>query len=367
MTRVPFYQHDLGQAELAAIAEVLAGPILTTGDTVARFEERFAACLGCRHAVGVTSCTGGLHLSLLALGIGPGDEVITTPLTFIATATAILEAGATPVLVDVEPATGNLDAAAVEQAVTPRTRAIIPVHLFGAMCDMEALRAIADRHGLRIIEDAAHCVEGRRDGVQPGQVGDTACFSFYATKNLARDLRLLRLHGMTKTAADRQREGYQHWDMVVLGWKYNLDNIQAAMLLPQLDRLHSNLERRERLARRYYERLSGIPGLSWPEYGPGQRHARHLFPVWVDGGRRDAVIAALQERGVGVVVNYRPIHLLTFFRERFGYRRGQFPVAERIGERTLSLPFYPAMPVEHVDYVCDCLREILHTAGRRAA
>ncbi|HEX6513902.1 MAG TPA: DegT/DnrJ/EryC1/StrS family aminotransferase, partial [Chloroflexota bacterium] len=237
--KVPFFRHDLGRDELDSVAEVIQGLILTTGDTVARFEQEFASCLGRKHALGVTSCTGALHLSLLGLGVGPGDEVITTPMTFIATATSILEAGATPVFVDVEPGTGNLDAARVEVAITERTKAIMPVHLYGQMCDMRALRQIADRHKLFIVEDAAHCVEGTRDGIRPGELGDTACFSFYATKNLtcgeggavvtddselAERLRLLRLHGMTKNAFDRYREGYQHWDMVMLGWKYNMDN-----------------------------------------------------------------------------------------------------------------------------------------------
>src|SRR5438552_5605952 len=227
MDAIPFYLHDLGAAELECVARVLAGPILTTGDTVREFEEQFAGFLGRKHAIAVTSCTGALHMSLLALGIGPGDEVITTPMTFIASSTAVLEAGARPVFVDVEPDTGLLDARLLEAAITPRTKAVLPVHLYGQLCDMRAIREIADRHGLRVVEDAAHCIEGERDGVRPGQLGDTACFSFYATKNLtcgeggavvtdrdelAARLRLLRLHGMTKTAADRWREGYQHWD-----------------------------------------------------------------------------------------------------------------------------------------------------------
>jgi len=222
ITKVAFYQHDLGQAELDAVAEVLRGPILTTGSTVERFERRLAEYLGAREVVAVTSCTGAMHLSLLALGIGPGHEVITTPMTFIATSTAVLEAGATPVFVDVEPTTGNLDVTRIEAAITERTRAIMPVHLYGQMCDMQALRALADRHRLAIVEDSAHCVEGARDGVRPGQLGDTACLSFYATKALtcgeggavvtddsalAAKLRLLRLHGMTKAAFDRHREG----------------------------------------------------------------------------------------------------------------------------------------------------------------
>lgn len=373
-TRVPFFMHDLGQAEVDAVAEVLRGPILTTGEWVARFERRFADLLGARHTVAVTSCTGALHISLLALGVGAGDEVITTPMTFIATANSIIEAGATPVFVDVEPETGNLDAELVEAAITERTRAIMPVHLYGQMCDMRRLREIADRYNLRIVEDAAHCVEGTRDGVRPGELGDTACFSFYATKNLtcgeggalvcnddalAESLRLLRLHGMNKNANDRHKEGYQHWDMTVLGWKYNMDNIQAAMLLPQMDRLEANWQKRKELADYYDGLLRDIPDLTRPRTLPGVEHSWHLFPVWVGAGRRDEVIQKLQAEGVSVMVNYRAIHLLTYFRETFGFRPGAFPVAEALGDASLSLPFYPGMPREHADRVAEELRAAL--------
>jgi UDP-4-amino-4-deoxy-L-arabinose-oxoglutarate aminotransferase len=372
--KVPFFMHDLGQAELDSIAEVLANPILTTGEWVARFEERFANYLRVRHTIGLTSCTGAIHLSLVALGIGPGDEVITTPMTFIATATAIIESGARPVFVDVEPGTGNLDVRRVEEAITPRTRAIVPVHLYGQMCDMRALRDIADRNGLFIIEDAAHCVEGTRDGVRPGQLGDTACFSFYATKNLtcgeggavatqrddlADKLRLLRLHGMNKNANDRHHEGYQHWDMPTFGWKYNMDNIQAAMLLPQMDRLANNWEKRRDLVGQYQEMLWDIPFLSQPKTAEGVVHAWHLFPVWISGGHRDRVINELQTQGISVMVNYRAIHLLSYFRETFSCRPGDFPVAEQIGDSSLSLPFYPNMPRGHVERVVEVLREAL--------
>lgn len=372
--KIPFFMHDLGKAELDAVAEVLANPILTTGEWVARFESRFAEYLGVRHAVAVTSCTGALHMSLLALGIGAGDDVITTPMTFIATANSIMEAGATPVFVDVEPETGNLDAANVEAAITSRTRAIMPVHLYGQMCDMKALRAVADRYGLAIIEDAAHCVEGTRDGLKTGALGDTACYSFYATKNLtcgeggavvtnddnlAGKLRLLRLHGMNKNANDRHKEGYKHWDMTMLGWKYNMDNIQAALLLPQMDRLEENWHKRESLARYYQENLWDIPNLSRPKTLPGVAHSWHLFPVWIGNGERDRVIQELQEAGVSVMVNYRAIHLLTFFSQTFGFKPGDFPNAEQIGDASLSLPLYPNMPTDHVDRVVELLRGIL--------
>jgi len=372
MAQVPFFQHDLGKPELDAIAEVLAGPILTTGETVSHFERRFAEYMGAKHCLAVTSCTGALHMSLLALGIGPGDEVITTPMTFIATSTAVMETGAKPVFVDVERNSGNLDADKIEAAITDRTRAILPVHLYGQMCDMRAIRVLADRYKLSVIEDAAHCIEGSRDGVRPGQLGNSACFSFYATKNitcgeggavitnddaLAEKLSLLRLHGMNKNANDRFREGYKHWDMVLMGWKYNMDNIQAAILLPQLDRIQENFRRRDQLAQIYETRLSDLSGITLPSVLSGVVHARHLFPIWVDGGKRDQIIEKLRDEGIGAMVNYRAIHLLSYFQETFGFKRGDFPQAERIGDSTISLPFYPKMTQEQIDYVTECLSE----------
>lgn len=374
MRRIPFFRHDLGRAELDQLAEVLSGEILTTGEYVARFESRFAAYLGRRYALAVNSCTGGLHLSLLALDIGSGDEVITTPMTFVATAAAVLCAGAKPVFVDVEPDTGNLDVSRVEAAVTPRTKAIMPVHLYGLMCDMRGLRTIADRHGLKIIEDSAHCVEAKRDGIGPGELADTACFSFYATKNLtcgeggaiATDntalyerLRLLSLHGVTKTAFDRSREGYTHWEMVALGWKYNMSNIEAALILPQFERIDRKLAQRTLLARAYDERLARIPGVRIPGTRSNSLHSRHVYPVRVAGDRRDGVIESLKAEQVGAVVNYRAVHLMQYFRENFGYAPGDFPNAERIGDETISIPFYPGMPHDDVEVVASALERAL--------
>jgi len=373
--KIPFFQHDLGKPELDAIAEVLAGAILTTGDTVSRFETEFAAYLGCKHALGVTSCTGAMHMALLALGVGPGDEVITTPMTFIATATAIIEAGAKPVFVDVEPDTGNIDASKIEAAITERTRAILPVHLYGQMCDMKTIKAIADRNRLHIVEDCAHCVEGERDGIKPGQLSDAACFSFYATKNLTcgeggalvtnRDdliekLRLLRLHGMTKMAADRHREGYKHWDMVLLGWKYNMDNIQAAMLLPQMKRINDNCAKRQTLAKFYEEQLAKLPNVKLFAVRENTLHARHLFPILVDAGVRDRAVESLNSMGIGTVVNYRAIHLLSYFVNEYGYTENSFPIAEKIGHSVLSLPFYPAMPMDYAQRVVEAIQQLVN-------
>ncbi|MBF0418226.1 MAG: DegT/DnrJ/EryC1/StrS family aminotransferase [Magnetococcales bacterium] len=372
--KVPFFLHDLGQEEIDAVTEAIRHPVLTTGETVARFEARLAEYLGCRHILATTSCTGALHISLLALDIGPGDEVITTPMTFIATASSILEAGATPVFVDVEPDTGNLDIRCVEAAITERTRAILPVHLYGRLCDMVALRELARQRGLHLIEDAAHCLEGRLGEVRPATLGDTACFSFYATKNITcgeggalavndedlyARLRLLRLHGMTKSGAERASKGYEHWDMVLMGWKYNMSNIDAALLLPQMDRVERNLARREVLAQRYEFLLGDLPGVRlFAPPAPGTRHARHLFPILVEGKPRDIWIAALHAAGISVMVNYRPVHLTRYFSERYGFAPGMFPVAEWIGDRVISLPLYPRMQESAVDLVVDALRRI---------
>jgi dTDP-4-amino-4,6-dideoxygalactose transaminase len=374
--RIPFFRHDLGQVELDMVARVLTQPILTTGAFVEEFETALAEYLDVKHVLAVTSCTGAMHMSLIALGIGPGDEVITTPMTFIATATAILEAGAKPVFVDVEPDTGNLDAARVEAAITPRTKAILPVHLYGLMVDMPELKRIADTHGLAIVEDAAHALEGRRDGARPASHAATACFSFYATKNLTcgeggalatndtrlyETLKLLRLHGMTKNAYYRFREGYRHWDMALLGWKYNMSNIEAAILLPQLGRLERKLAQRQALAARYVERLKNLPGVRIPAQAAGRGcvHAHHVFPIWIESGDRDEVLTALQQAGVEVVVNYRPVHLTDYFRRTYDHAEGDFPVAERLGEQCISLPYYPGMPLTDVDAVASRLERIV--------
>ena len=371
---VPFFRHALGRPELDAIGEVLNGPTLTTGKTVAEFESRFAALLGARHAIGTTSCTGALHMSLLALGIGSGDEVITTPMTFMGTATAIMSAGARPVFVDVEPDTGNLDVSQIEKALTLKTKAILPVHLYGQMCDMRSLRDIANQHGLRVVEDAAHCIEGARDGIRPGQLGDTACFSFYATKNLTcgeggavvtndpdinKALRLLRLHGKTQMDSNQNHESYHQSDMVILGWKYNMDNIHAAMLLPQLDGIELRWNTRLNISNRYTEALAALSDLRLPAVVPNSKHALHLYPIRIARGQRDTVISKLMKQGISTTVNFRPVHLLSFFSRTLKHSPGDFPIAEEIGNSTISLPFYPSIPNRDINAVIEALRSEL--------
>jgi dTDP-4-amino-4,6-dideoxygalactose transaminase len=374
MKKIEFFRHNIDSQDKARVVKTLNSIFLTTGDMVDEFEYSFARYLDMRAAIGVTSCTAGLHLSLLAWGINPGDEVITTPLSFCATANAILHAGARPLFVDVEKTTGNIDAERIEGKITSRTKAILPVHLYGQMCDMRKIDRIAQKHGLIVIEDAAHCLEGKRDGISVGQASDAAVFSFYATKSItsgeggavatnnlrkAELVRMLRLHGMNRSAADRYTRKYRHWDMPVLGWKYNMDNIQASLLVGQLKKIDNFWERRDSLYRRYEEGLKDIEGVRLLQTAYKSKHARHLFTLLVPPHKRNPLLHTLQKKGVGVAVNYQPIHMLTYYRKRFGYQRGDFPVAEEIGRRTITLPLYPKLKNSELDYIVRLLRKEL--------
>lgn len=370
--KIEFYRHSIDEEDIKRVNEVLRSIFLTTGEVVRDFENEFQIYIDVKNVIGVTSCTTALHLCLLGWGIGKGDEVITTPMSFCATSNAILHVGATPVFVDVEEETGNMNAELIENKITKKTKAILPVHLYGQMCDMKRIRKIADKYKLIVIEDAAHCIEGVRDGIKGGQLGDAACFSFYATKNItsgeggaiatnnlemAELLRMLRLHGMDKSAEDRYTKRYQHWDMPVLGWKYNMDNIKAALLLGQLRRIEELWKRKEEICRKYEDTFGFVKEIKLMQNVPDSRHARHLFTIQVSEGKRDSMLFALQERGIGVAVNYRAIHLLKYYRENFGFKEGDLPIAEEIGKRTLSLPLYPSLKDEEVDYVIKVVLE----------
>ncbi len=374
MKKIEFFKHSIDEEDIKRVNKVLRSIFLTTGQEVTKFEQDFSSYIGMKYTIGLTSCTAALHLSLVALGIGQGDEVITTPMSFCATANAIIQAGARPVFVDVEEETGNINAELIESAMTERTKAIIPVHLYGQMCDMKRIKEIAEKYSLKIIEDAAHALEASRDGIRVGHLSDMTCFSFYATKNItsgeggavctedknmAEYLKMLRIHGIDKEAADRYTKFYRHWDMPVFGWKYNMDNIQAALLIGQLRRVEELWIKRDRLWRLYEEELGKINGIRLLKTLPNSRHARHLFTVLVPSEKRDAVLWALQNKGIGVAVNYRPIHLLRYYRETFKFREGDFPVAEEIGKRTISLPLYPSLGDDEVRYVVEVLRETL--------
>ncbi len=371
--KVEFYRHTVGAEELASLEKTVGSYFLTLGPRVRELEGAIADYLGGGvEAVGVTSCTVGLFLSMKAFDVGKGDEVITTPMTFASTTNAVIHAGATPVLADIDPRTGLLDPAAVEEAITPKTKAIIPVHLYGQMCDMRALRDIADRHGLLLFEDAAHGIEGERDGYRAGHLGDAAVLSFYATKTMtagdggtvivrdperAQRLRVLRNHGMSKDAAARHGGTYQHWDMLELGYKAALTDVQAALLLPQLARVDAQRASRQRLVERYEAGLRETTGVQLVERSGKSTH--HLFAVLVPERDRDRILRGLGEHGIGCAVNYNAVHTLHFYRERFGDQEAQLPIATDFGRRTVSLPLWPKLPEDDVDYVVDTLQSLL--------
>lgn len=373
---VPFSPPDIGGGEIAEVVATLESGWLSTGPRVRRFEEEFAAYIGAPHAIALNSCTAGLHLSLIAAGVGPGDEVITTPLTFCATANVIIHAGATPVFADVDPTTANLDPAATEAAITPRTRAIIPVHYGGRPVDVAAFQALAYRHGLVLIEDAAHCIEGVAAGRKIGTTADFTCFSFYATKNLttgeggmvttasasaAELLRVASLHGMSRDAWSRyQHLGPTRYDVVLPGFKYNMPDLQAAIGLHQLGTIGTRLARRCQIWRQYDDAFADLPIDTFEPVPPANVHARHLYTILVDrqssGQTRDDLAETLAASGVASSVHFPAVHLHRYYAERFGFERGMFPHAERIADTVLSLPLSPALTDGQVDAVIRAVR-----------
>jgi dTDP-4-amino-4,6-dideoxygalactose transaminase len=379
MSRVEFYRHQLGADEAAAWRTVLDTLFLTLGPQVASFEKELGAFLvrdradaTPPHVVGTSSCSIGMLIALKALDVGPGDEVITTPMTFASTANAILHAGGTPVLADVERDTGLLDPAAVERAITPRTKGILPVHLYGQLADMKAFRKIADERKLFVLEDSAHGIEMERDGVRPGQLGDAAVFSFYATKNLTsgdggaiatRDapmadrMRRLRNHGATKAAADRHAGVYQHFDFLEVGYKGNLTDLDASLLRIQLPKVLEKRARREQIARRYESTLrERVPGVGL--VAPRGASAHHLFTIETPRGERDRILTALGNEQIGTAVNYRALHLLSYVKELLKHPPDAFPNALDMGERTISLPMYPTLTEAEQDRVVAAVAKV---------
>ena len=371
--KVEFYKHNLGTDEIKECVKVLQSLFLTTGKYVDDLEETLASYFRTKKAVGLTSCTAALHLSLLAAGVGPGDEVITTPMSFVATTNAIIMCGATPVFVDVEKDTGNIDINLIEKAITRKTRAMLPVHLYGQMVDMKKLLIISKKYKIPIIEDAAHALEAERDGIKPGEKSFGACFSFYATKSITsaeggafatQDKKIatlvtkLRSHGITSELAQRIRTGLKTYDVDVLGWKYNMDNIQAALLIPQVKKIERQWRAREKIAKFYRKAFAKI-GIDMPREYENSKHGRHIFPIWVDPKKRDEILEYINGRGVGAVINYPAIHLFSFYRKQFGYKEGMFPNAEQIAKREISLPLYPKLTNREVKYVIDVVAKAI--------
>ncbi len=369
----------IDEAEIAEVVATLRSGWIGTGPRVARFEQQFKAYIGAGHAIALNSCTAALHLSMLVSGVGPGDEVITTPTTFCATANAIVHAGARPVFVDVEERTGNIDPDRIETAVTPRTKAVLPVHYAGRPCRMDRIEAIARRHGLVLIEDAAHAIEAVYRGRKIGTIGDLTCFSFYVTKNVvtaeggmvttdnadfAAKIKMFGLHGMSKDAWSRFSDaGYKHYEVLFPGFKYNMTDIQAALGIHQLARISHGAKRREEIWMQYDSGLADLPLLRPAPPDENTVHARHLYTVRLEtekiGKSRDQVLDELIRLNIGTGVHYTPLHLHPYYRARFGHKPGDFPNAEYIGDRTLSLPLSAKLTDGDVQDVISAVHEAL--------
>ena len=367
------------EAEIEEVVACLRSGWIGTGPRVEKFENAFKAYKGAAHAVAVNSCTAALHLSMLALDLRPGDEVITTPLTFCATVNAIAHAGGTPVLADVDPATMNLDPAAVASCISERTRAILPVHFAGRPCDMEALTDLAERHQLKLIEDCAHAVESEYRGKKTGTFGDFGCFSFYVTKNVttgeggmvltrreedAARIKTLALHGMSKDAWKRfGDEGFKHYYVVSAGFKYNMVDIQAALGIHQLARVEQQWSRRQEIWDSYDKAFTDLPIDVPAAAEPDTRHALHLYTILVDEARtgisRDAFLNAMTARKIGVGVHYLALTEHPYYQERFGWAPEQTPHATRIGRQTVSLPLSARLTDSDARDVVGAVRGIL--------
>lgn len=364
---------DITEEDVAEVVAVMRSGWLGTGPRVAAFEQRFAAFKGVTadRVAAVNSCTAALHLSLLAAGIGPGDEVVTTPLTFCATVNTILQVGATPVLADVDPVTMNIDPGRIQAALTPRTRAIIPVHLTGRPCEMDAILDLAARHDLRVVEDCAHAVEAEYKGRPLGTLGDFGCFSFYVTKNvttgeggmvLTRDpaaqdrIKIMSLHGMSRDAWKRfSQDGRRHYQVVAPGFKYNMMDLQAAIGLGQLARVEGAWQRRWELWQAYQERLAHLPVIRPAGPAPDTRHGLHLYTLRIDADRcgvtRDQFMDRMGVAGIGVGVHYLALPEHPYYQDLLGWRPEDTPVATAIGRTTVSLPLGAGLTLADIDRV----------------
>ena len=378
---IPCFRPSIGEAEIAAATAVLQSGWLTTGPKASEFEQKFAAFMGGDvEAVAVNSATAGLHLAAEACGIGPGDEVIVPTLTFTASGSVIRYLGAEVVLVDIDERTRCIDLEHAERRLTPRSKAIMPVHFGGLPCDMAKVLAFARRHRLKVIEDAAHAFPARCDGRLIGSWESDACvFSFYASKPIttgeggmivtrdpaiAARARVMRTHGLNRDAFDRFRKIGASWayDVIAPGFKYNLTDVAAAIGVVQLSRAEALQASRQRAAERYLKRLADLP-LDCPAAAPaGGLHAWHMFPIRIHEdapANRDEVIAALTAEGIGTSVHYRPLHEMTYWKERYSYEDGEFAVASRYFAGAVTLPLFAAMTDAEVDRVASAVRAIL--------
>lgn len=378
---LPFSKPSISQTAIDEVVACLKSGWITTGPRVAEFTQALKDYWQAPHVIPLMSATAGLHLALLAMGLEPGDEVITTPLTFAATLNTIVLAGAKPVLVDIDPRTLNMDLNLIEAAITERTRVILPVHFAGLSVDLDELYAIADRRGLRVLEDAAHAMGSEYKGKRIGSEGDTQVFSFHPNKNmttgeggcivtrdpsLAEQAALLCFHGMDRQAWNRYgKTGKQDYEIVLPGYKYNMMDLQAAIGIHQLKELNGFIARRNELANRYQEALS-----DWKQWTLPSRpaydhlHSWHIYTPLINEEvaqmNRDEFMQAMKERNIGTGLHYRAVHLYPYYRQQFGFKLGDFPHAEEVGERIVSLPLFPSMTDAEHDRVLDVMYSIFH-------
>jgi len=373
-----FGQPYIGQEEINEVVHTLKSCWIGAGPKVRKFEEILADYLNVEHVIALNSCTSALHLSMVAFGIGRGDEVITTPMTFCATANSIVHTGARPVFVDIDLDTMNISPREIEKAITPRTRAILPVHFAGRPCDMEEISNIAKKNNFIIIEDAAHAIGAEYKGIKIGGSGNPVCFSFYANKNittaeggavatdnnsLADKIRTLSLHGMSIDAWRRfSNSGYKHYSVKEAGFKYNMTDIQASLGIHQLHKIEGWRKKRAEIWEEYTSAFKGLPIQLPAPVESGTKHARHLYTIILKTEQltknRDYILDALQKENIGVGVHYTPLHLHPLYR-REGYKKGDFPHTEYIGDRTISLPLSAKLNKQDVEDVISAVTKIL--------
>ena len=379
---LPYGRQAIDESDVQAVADVLRSDWLTTGPKVAEFEEAFAAWVGSKYAVSFSSGTAALHGSAFTAGLKPGDEAITSPMTFAATANSILYQGATPVFADVSPDTLNVDPAECSSRITPRTKAILPVDYGGHPADLNAIAELAEKHGLVVIEDACHALGAKYHGRKVGSISHMTVFSFHPVKHLttgeggmvttdnsqfAETLRRFRNHGISSEARQRQAKDEWFYEMVLLGFNYRLTDIACALGIQQLRKLDLNLERRRNIAARYTSAFSGVPAVIAPMVRSDVNPAWHLYPIRLDPAKlsagRSEVFRALRAENIGVNVHYVPVHRHPYYRERFGYQGGEFPAAEDAYQRLISLPMFHAMTERDVeDVICAVGKVIGHFA-----
>lgn len=376
---LPFYLPAVDDEEIQEVTDTLKSGWITTGPKVKQFEKAFAEYIGVKHAIAVNSCTAAIHLSLIASGIGDNDEVITSPMTFVSTPNNIIETGATPIFVDIDSKTMNIDIDKIEEKITSKTKAIIPTHIAGQPCDMDEIMNLANKYNLKVFEDAAHAIYSEYKGRKIGTIGDTTSFSFYATKNLttaeggmittnddelARMIRIYVLHGISHDAYNRYAKGGSwYYEVVVPGYKYNMTDIAAAMGICQLKKLESMQKRRERIAEIYNKEFKRMPEVEIPFIQNNIKMAWHLYIIKLNLYQlkinRDQFVEELRKRNIGTSVHFIPVHYFPYYKNKFGFKKGDFPNAESVYERIISLPLFTRMTDDDVYDVIEAVEDVI--------